>query len=97
MFEVTQLRVTCYRAGIRLNEPRMRALLTGSGRPGFYFRVVQEGEAGAGDATAGHMFRDLIPQLADRFRLVAPTCRSSGNPTCRRGPRSPTRSRISRT
>ena len=21
---------------------------------------------------AGHMFRDLIPQLADRFRLVAP-------------------------
>jgi pimeloyl-ACP methyl ester carboxylesterase len=39
-------------------------------------------EAGAKDAptilllhgfpTAGHMFRDLIPQLADRFRLVAP-------------------------
>jgi pimeloyl-ACP methyl ester carboxylesterase len=39
-------------------------------------------EAGSKDAptvlllhgfpTAGHMFRDLIPQLADRFRLVAP-------------------------
>jgi pimeloyl-ACP methyl ester carboxylesterase len=25
-----------------------------------------------GFPTAGHMFRDLIPQLADRFRLVAP-------------------------
>jgi pimeloyl-ACP methyl ester carboxylesterase len=25
-----------------------------------------------GFRTAGHMFRDLIPQLADRFRLVAP-------------------------
>src|SRR5947207_2656146 len=27
----------------------MRALLTSSGRPGFYFRVLREGEAGAGD------------------------------------------------
>jgi MOSC domain-containing protein YiiM/ferredoxin-NADP reductase len=49
LFEVTQPRVTCYRVGIRMNEPRMAALLTGSGRPGFYFRVLQEGEVGAGD------------------------------------------------
>ncbi|NUO49165.1 MAG: MOSC domain-containing protein [Polyangiaceae bacterium] len=48
-FEVTQPRVTCYRVGIRMNEPRMPALLTGSGRPGFYFRVIEEGEVGAGD------------------------------------------------
>ena len=27
----------------------MPALLTSSGRPGFYFRVLQEGEVGAGD------------------------------------------------
>ena len=49
MFEVTQPRVTCYRVGIRMSEPRMPALLTSSGRPGFYFRVLQEGEVGAGD------------------------------------------------
>src|SRR5580658_5360660 len=49
LFEVTQPRVTCYRVGIRVNEPRMPALLTSSGRPGFYFRVLQEGEVGAGD------------------------------------------------
>jgi MOSC domain-containing protein YiiM/ferredoxin-NADP reductase len=49
VFEVTQPRVTCYRVGIRLNEPRMPALLTSSGRPGFYFRVLREGEVGAGD------------------------------------------------
>jgi ferredoxin-NADP reductase/MOSC domain-containing protein YiiM len=49
LFEVTQPRVTCYRVGIRLNEPRMPALLTSSGRPGFYLRVLQEGEVGAGD------------------------------------------------
>src|SRR5215467_9000698 len=49
LFEVTQPRVTCYRVGIRMNEPRMPALLTSSGRPGFYFRVLQEGEVVAGD------------------------------------------------
>jgi ferredoxin-NADP reductase/MOSC domain-containing protein YiiM len=49
LFEVTQPRVTCYRVGIRMKEPRMPALLTSSGRPGFYFRILQEGEVGAGD------------------------------------------------
>jgi ferredoxin-NADP reductase/MOSC domain-containing protein YiiM len=49
LFEVTQPRVTCYRVGIRMNEPRMPALLTSSGRPGFYFRVLQEGDVGSGD------------------------------------------------
>src|SRR4030095_6223808 len=49
LFEVTQPRVTCYRVGIRMNNPQMPALLTSSGRPGFYFRVLQEGEVGAGD------------------------------------------------
>src|SRR4051812_45167409 len=49
VFEVTQPRVTCYRVGIRMNEPRMAALLTGSGRPGFYFRVLEEGGVRAGD------------------------------------------------
>jgi len=48
-FEVTQPRVTCYRVGIRTNEPQMPAFLTSSGRPGFYFRVIEEGEVQAGD------------------------------------------------
>jgi MOSC domain-containing protein YiiM/ferredoxin-NADP reductase/ferredoxin len=49
LFEITQPRVTCYRVGIRMNEPRMPALLTSSGRPGFYFRVLRAGDVGAGD------------------------------------------------
>ena len=49
LFEVTQPRVTCYRVGIRMNNPQMPALLVSHGRPGFYFRVVEEGEIGAGD------------------------------------------------
>ena len=48
-FEVTQPRVTCYRVSIRMNEPRMAALLVAHHRPGFYFRVLQEGEVGTGD------------------------------------------------
>jgi ferredoxin-NADP reductase/MOSC domain-containing protein YiiM len=49
VFEVTQPRVTCYRVGIRMDEPRMAALLVAHHRPGFYFRVLEEGEVGAGD------------------------------------------------
>ena len=49
VFEVSQPRVTCYRVGIRMNEPRMAALLVEHRRPGFYFRVLQEGEVGVGD------------------------------------------------
>src|SRR5262249_53150888 len=48
LFEVTQPRVTCYRVGIRMNEPKMAALLVAHGRPGFYFRVLEEGEVEAG-------------------------------------------------
>lgn len=48
-FEITQPRVTCYRVGIRTDEPRMPALLTSRERPGFYFRVLSEGMVGAGD------------------------------------------------
>jgi MOSC domain-containing protein YiiM/ferredoxin-NADP reductase len=50
LFEVTQPRTTCYRVGIRMDEPRMAALLTSSGRPGFYLRVLEEGEVAAGDS-----------------------------------------------
>jgi ferredoxin-NADP reductase/MOSC domain-containing protein YiiM len=49
LFEVTQPRVTCYRLGIRMNEPQMPALVVAHHRPGFYFRVLEEGEIEAGD------------------------------------------------
>ncbi|HST32729.1 MAG TPA: MOSC and FAD-binding oxidoreductase domain-containing protein [Solirubrobacteraceae bacterium] len=49
VFEVTQPRVTCYRVGIRMNDPRIPALLVSHRRPGFYFRVLQEGEVQAGE------------------------------------------------
>ena len=50
VFEVTQPRVTCYRVGIRMDDPRIPALLVSHQRPGFYFRVLEEGDVQAGDA-----------------------------------------------
>jgi ferredoxin-NADP reductase/MOSC domain-containing protein YiiM/ferredoxin len=49
LFEVTQPRVTCFRVGVRMGEPRLPALLVAHRRPGFYLRVIQEGDVGAGD------------------------------------------------
>jgi len=48
VFEVTQPRVTCYRVGIRMAEPRMPALMVAHRRPGFYLRVIAEGQVAAG-------------------------------------------------
>jgi ferredoxin-NADP reductase/MOSC domain-containing protein YiiM len=48
VFEVSQPRVTCYRVGLRLGEPQMAALLVSHHRPGFYFRVITEGQIEAG-------------------------------------------------
>lgn len=50
LLEVTQPRVTCYRVGLRLQEPRMPSLLVSHKRPGFYCRVIEEGCIEAGDA-----------------------------------------------
>jgi ferredoxin-NADP reductase/MOSC domain-containing protein YiiM len=49
VFEVSQPRVTCFRVGIRMNDPRVPALLVSHRRPGFYLRVLTEGEVRAGD------------------------------------------------
>jgi ferredoxin-NADP reductase/MOSC domain-containing protein YiiM len=48
-FEVSQPRVTCFRVGMRLGDPRMPSLLVARHRPGFYLRVITEGEVRAGD------------------------------------------------
>src|SRR6187402_1112201 len=49
LLEVTQPRVTCYRVGLRLQEPRLPSLLVSPKRPGFYCRVIEEGFIGTGD------------------------------------------------
>ncbi|HEX2821244.1 MAG TPA: MOSC domain-containing protein [Streptosporangiaceae bacterium] len=48
VFEVTQPRVTCFRVGIRMDDPQLPALLVSHHRPGFYLRVLTEGAVEAG-------------------------------------------------
>jgi len=49
LFEVSQPRVTCYRLGIRMDDPQMAAKVVAHHRPGFYLRVLEEGQVGTGD------------------------------------------------
>ncbi len=48
--QVTQPRIPCYKLGIRMDEgPDFPKRFLLAGRLGFYFRVLEEGELGAGD------------------------------------------------
>ena len=49
---VTQPRLPCYKLGIRFGRPDMETRFLRSGRTGFYFSVIREGELEAGDAVA---------------------------------------------
>ena len=49
LVQVTQPRVPCYRLGIKMGSPEFTKRFLQSNRVGFYMRVLQEGEVGAGD------------------------------------------------
>ena len=69
-FEVTQPRVTCYRVGLRLGEPQMAALLVSHHRPGFYMRVVSEGQIEAGDEIVKTLAGPHALSVADTDALL---------------------------
>src|SRR5919199_453602 len=47
--QVTQPRMPCYKLGIKFGRADMLKRFLASGRTGFYFAVLREGEVGAGD------------------------------------------------
>ena len=49
LVEVTQPRVPCYKLGIKMGLPRFLKMFLNSCRVGFYLRVLEKGEVGAGD------------------------------------------------
>lgn len=49
VLEVAQIRLPCFKLGIRLGDPRFPRRFQKVGRMGAYLRVVQEGDVGAGD------------------------------------------------
>ena len=50
VLSVSQPRSPCYKLGIRMNDAHFVKRFMKSGRPGFYFRIVEPGEIGRGDA-----------------------------------------------
>ena len=50
VLEVAQIRLPCFKLGIRLGDPRFPRRFQSVGRMGAYLRVVQEGDVGAGDS-----------------------------------------------
>jgi MOSC domain-containing protein YiiM len=49
LVQVTQPRAPCYKLGVKMGMPQFPKLFLSSGRVGFYLRVLEEGEVGAGD------------------------------------------------
>ncbi len=49
ILEVTQPRVPCFKLGIKMGDPEFVKTFLKSMRSGFYLRVLEEGEIGAGD------------------------------------------------
>jgi MOSC domain-containing protein YiiM len=82
VLEVSQPRLPCYKLGIRMGDPRFPTRFLAAGRMGAYFRVIQEGDVGAGDVvqvgpspahgvTLGDMTRALHdPRTAAMLRQV---------------------------
>lgn len=50
LFEVSQPRVPCYKLAMKMEDKTIPKRLIESQRCGFYLRVIEEGEIGAGDA-----------------------------------------------
>ncbi len=68
---VTQPRTPCYKLGIRFGRPEMVKRFHRSGRSGFYFAVVREGELGAGDPIERLARDEHGLTVADVVRLYA--------------------------
>ncbi len=47
--QISQPRQPCWKVGRRWDKPDLPGAMTASGRTGFYLRVLEEGEVGAGD------------------------------------------------
>ncbi len=67
---VTQPRLPCYKLGIRFGREDIIKRFMAAGRPGFYLRVLQEGEVGAGDTIERISRDDGEVTVSDVFRLI---------------------------
>ena len=68
VLEATDPRFPCFKLGIRFGREDIEDRFLQSGRSGFYFRVVREGDVAAGDAIELVARHDHGPTIADVVR-----------------------------
>jgi len=66
--EVTQLRLPCYKLGIRSGRSDMPKRFHASGLCGFYVAVLREGEVGAGDVWERIARNEEQVSVIERYR-----------------------------
>ena len=82
VLEVSEPRIPCWRLGVRMNDKMFPRRFAEASRPGPYFRIVVEGDVGAGDQirvvekpdhdlTIRDVFRIYIRDRAEVERLLA--------------------------
>lgn len=69
LFEVTQPRSPCFKFGVRLAAREAIQSCLNSGKTGFYFRVIEEGELGAGDVINLIKKDETAPTVEETHRL----------------------------
>jgi len=77
VLEVAQPRLPCYKLGIRMDDSHFPRRFQAEGRMGAYFRIVREGDVGAGDAVEilsrpehGVTLGDMVGALQDRSKAA---------------------------
>jgi MOSC domain-containing protein YiiM len=78
VLEVAQPRMPCFKLGIRVGDAHFPRRFQRAARPGAYFRVIHEGDVGAGDAVRvlekpdhGITLRYMTEVLSDRRKAAA--------------------------
>lgn len=82
VLEVSEPRMPCWKLGVRMEDPQFLRQFTEAGRPGTYFRILVEGELGAGDGievverpnhdvSVGDIFRIFTRDRGEAERFLA--------------------------
>ena len=69
VLEVSEPRMPCWKLGVRMENPQFLRQFTEAGRPGMYFRILVEGELGAGDGIEVVERPDHDVSVGDMFRI----------------------------
>src|SRR5215472_4232884 len=69
VLEVSEPRIPCWRLGVRMNDKLFPRRFTEASRPGSYFRLVVEGDVGAGDEIRVIERPDHDLTVRDVFRI----------------------------